>query len=32
MNLGKVVASGTHAELIENSEYYQELIKHQDLK
>ena len=32
MNLGKVVASGTHNELLENSEYYRELIKHQDLK
>jgi ABC-type multidrug transport system fused ATPase/permease subunit len=32
MNLGKVVASGTHAYLLESSEYYQELIKHQDLK
>ncbi len=32
MNLGKVVASGTHTELLEKSEYYQELIKHQELK
>jgi ATP-binding cassette subfamily B protein len=32
MNLGKVVAQGTHTELLESSEYYGELIKHQDLK
>ncbi len=32
MNLGKVVASGTHTELLEKSEYYQELIRHQELK
>lgn len=32
MNLGKVVASGTHTDLLESSEYYQELIKHQELK
>lgn len=31
MNLGKVVASGTHTELLEKSEYYKELIKHQEL-
>lgn len=32
MNLGEVVVSGTHTNLLISSEYYRELIKHQDLK
>jgi ABC-type multidrug transport system fused ATPase/permease subunit len=32
MDKGKIVASGSHEELLEKSEVYQNLIKHQELK